>query len=321
MARIIESVVGHHQEINQLFQIRKAGRWPHAMMFVGPSGIGKKKIALALAQALVCENSSEGCGVCGSCLRIEKTQSESLTIISPDAETARPVIKVDKIRELLEILSLASISQARVVIIDEAHTMNAQASNALLKTLEEPSENVFFILIANDVHQFLPTIRSRTQMMRFHSLSYDQIKMVKPQLPDWMYRSSRGQVERIEMLSSTEGSERRHEALEFFDQFIADENFLYDKKWRDEVKDRSWAIYVVNCWLQMTRDALILKNQTQKFILNTDQLDRLKKICDISMSRLLWLAQRLTLAEKDLNRNNDAVLVFEDLWVRYARVD
>lgn len=321
MARIIESVVGHEAEISKLFRLKKSSRWPHAIMFVGPSGIGKKKLALAFAQSLVCEESTEGCGVCGACLRIEKMQSESLTILEPDPALSKPVIKVEPVRDLLESLSLASIGKSRVVIIDQAHTLNVQASNALLKTLEEPAENIFFILIANDVQQFLPTIRSRTQVMRFSALTYDQVKKVKPNLPDWTYRSSRGQIDRLMLLSSNEGALKREEALGFFEQFCLDNNFLTDKSWKDSVKDRSWALFSLNCWLQMVRDSIVLKTEAQKFILNTDQADRLKQLYSLPINKLLWLCDRLNMAEKDINSNADAVLVFEDLWIQYARMD
>lgn len=321
MARIINSVIGHQTQIAKLFHLKELGRWPHAIMFVGPSGIGKKKMALAYAQALVCEQSDQGCGLCGACLRIEKMQSESLSILEPDTELSKPIIKVEKIRELLQSLSLASLGAARVVIIDQAQTLNAQASNALLKTLEEPTENIFFILIANDDKQFLPTIRSRTQVMRFSALTYDEIKQVKPNLPDWIYRSSRGQIDRLELLSTKEGALKREDALIFFEQFCLDKNFINDKSWKDSVKDRAWAIFCINCWLQMARDGIILKTQAQKFVLNTDQVERLKQLYSLSFNKLLWLCQKLIWAEKDINAYADAVLVFEDLWIQYARVD
>lgn len=321
MARIIESVVGHENQILKLFRLKNVGRWPHAIMFVGPSGIGKMKLALAFAQTLVCEQTIDACGVCGACLRIEKKQSESLTILAPDPELARPVIKVEKIRDLLDSLSLAGVGPARVVIIDQAQALNAQASNALLKTLEEPTQNVFFILIANDIYQFLPTIRSRTQVMRFASLTHEQIKKIKPNLPDWIYKSSRGQMDRLQLLASADGIDKREEALSFFEQFCKNENFLMDKNWRDSVKDRSWALYSVNCWLQMARDAVILKTESQQFILNTDQTERLKQLYKLSVNKLLWLCHRLILTEKEINSNADTSLVFEDLWIQYARVD
>ncbi len=321
MARIADSVVGHRTEIDRLFQLKQSGRWPHAMLFVGPSGIGKKKLALAFAQALICEESADACGLCGPCLRVEKQQSESLMVLEPNRELAKPVIKVERVRELLDSLSLASLGTSRVVIIDQAQTMNPQASNALLKTLEEPGAGVYFILIANDVNQFLPTIRSRTQMFRFCTLSYEDIKKIKPGLSDWTYRSSRGQLDRLALLSSEDGAGKREESLALFEQFNQDENFLLDKSWRDSVKDRSWAQFNVTCWLLMVRDALILKSQTQKFILNTDQQERLKQLCRVPVSKLGWLGAQLVRAERDIAGNADAVLVFESLWVRYARVD
>jgi len=337
MARVIESLVGHEAEIKKIFHLKKTGektgektgRWPHAMLFVGPSGIGKKKLAFAMAQALLCVQSTAACGACGACLRIEKNQSESLTLIEPDAELARPVIKVEKIRTLLESLSLASMGPARVVIIDQAQLMNAQAANALLKTLEEPTENIYFILIANDVHQFLPTIRSRTQVVRFTALTYEQIKKIKPNLPDWAYRSSRGQLDRLELLTSAEGINKREEALSFFEQFCNDKNFLTNKIWKDSIKDRAWALFSINCWLQMARDAAILtncsknslKNLAQKSILNSDQMDRLRPLCELSVNKLLGLGHRLILAEKDINANADPVLIFENLRIQYARMD
>lgn len=321
MARVIDSVIGHQDEIQKLFQLKQKGRWPHAIMLVGPSGIGKKKIALGMAQVLVCENSSDGCGQCGACLRIEKLQSESLNVIEPDAELARPVIKVEKIRSLLDSLALANLATARVVIIDQAHLMNPQASNALLKTLEEPTDNVFFILLAPDIHQFLPTIRSRSQVMRFHALSYDQLKQVKPQQPDWAYRACRGRVDLLTSLVSRDGAEKRDESLTFLEQFLTDEEFLLDKGWRDIVKDRAWAIFCVNCWMQLIRDAIVLKVQANQFILNTDQSERLKQFFTLSESKLNWLGEQLVRVERDINANADTALAFEDLWVRYARVD
>lgn len=321
MARIAESIIGHQSEIVKLIQLKELGRWPHTMMFVGPSGIGKKKIALAFAQTLVCEKANNACGKCGSCLRIEKMQSESLTLIEPDTELAKPVIKVEKIRNLLSALSLSSDGPARVVIIDQANTLNTQASNALLKTLEEPSQNIFFILIATDVHQVLATVRSRAQIFRFSALNYEQIKQVKPGLADWVYRSSRGQMDRLELLSSLEGAAKREDALSFFEKFCYDENFLMDRIWKDLVKDRAWALFSINCWLQMARDAVILKTQAKKFVLNTDQADRLKQLYSMSITKLLWLCNQLILAEKDINSNADASLVFEDLWIKYVRMD
>ena len=109
MARLIEGVQGHEHSIEQLQSLIQTDRWPNALLFLGPSGIGKKKIALAFAQMLICAETPFGCGLCGACLRVEKQQSESLIVVQPDPELSRKVIKVDDIRDVLKSLSLSGV--------------------------------------------------------------------------------------------------------------------------------------------------------------------------------------------------------------------
>lgn len=321
MARLIESVVGHEEQIERLRALKASGRWPHAMLFVGPSGIGKKKTALAFAQMLVCSEAPEACGLCGPCLRMAKQQSESLIVVQPDPEAARPAIKVDDIRNLLDQLSLAGMGIARVVIIDQADTMNAQASNALLKTLEEPFENVYFILLGREVQSFLPTIRSRSQVLRFTSLTESDLRRIKPGEAEWAYKSSRGQLDQLEVLTSKEGIAKREEALALFEQFCTDPEFLLWSEWKNQLKERTQAAFHLKCWLQVVRDLIVLKTQAKQFILNSDQTERFKKLYQIQSRKLSELSQNLLSAEQSLKGNADTILLFESLWVKYARVD
>lgn len=321
MARLIETVIGHREEVARLSSLKTSGRWPNAMLFVGPNGIGKKKIALSFAQMLVCAASSEACGVCGPCLRMEKQQSESLILVQPDPEAARPAIKVDDIRSLLDQLSLASMGMARVVIIDQADTMNAQASNALLKTLEEPFENVYFVLLGKEVQAFLPTIRSRSQVIRFSSLSESELRKIKPGEAEWAYKSSRGQLDQLTILTSKEGIEKREEALALFEQFCTDPEFLLWTEWKNQLKERSQAAFHIKCWIQAVRDLIVLKSQANQFVLNSDQSERFKKLLFVSSRKLGELSQLLLSAEQNLKGNADTILLFENLWVKYARVD
>lgn len=322
MARIIETTVGHDQALKKLIFLRENNRLPQSMAFVGPSGVGKKRVALVLAQSLVCETSTQACGICGPCLRIEKQQSESLLIVQPDPEYVKPAIKVDDIRHVIEALSLAPVGAARIVIIDQAQLMNDQAANAILKSLEEPTENVYFILIANEIQQFLPTIRSRVQVFRFTSLKSEQVRVLKPQLPDWAYRSCRGQLDRLELLTSKEGLKERQESLELFSDFCFNDEFLLHDDWRKSMReDRNWALFNMKCWLQITRDALMLKAQTPQAVLNTDQSELIKNLSQLSLKKLSWFANELVRAYRDINANQDSSLVVDSLKVQYARMD
>ncbi len=322
MARLADQIIGHESQIAQLIGTSDESRLPQAMLFVGPSGIGKKTLAFALAQKLVCESIQKPCGLCGPCLRIEKKQSESLFFIEPDPEYAKPAIKVEDIRKLLEQLALAPIGRSRVVIIDAAHLMNDQASNALLKTLEEPSPQLYFILVANEEQLLLQTIQSRVQTIRLHRLSYDQLRSIKPNLPDWSYRSCRGQLDRLELLTAKQGLLERTEAYQILEEFCFNDEMLLFNDWRKAIKeDREVALFNIQCWIQILRDAVILKSESKQYLLNTDQIELLKKLYEVSVQKLIWLTTQLIQSARDIKGNQDAVLIFESLKVKYARLD
>ncbi len=322
MARLMETVVGHVNIIDSLFHLHAQKRWPHAFLFVGPSAVGKKQVALAFAQVLICQNSDMACGVCGPCLRVAKLQSENLIFIEPDRSLAKPVIKVEAIRGLLESLSLSSWQGSRVIIIDDAYTMNPQASNALLKSLEEPFENTYFFLLGSDVHQFLPTIRSRAQVLQFHALSTNDLRKIKPSLPEWSYNASHGQVDRLLQLTSSDGIERRTESLQFLEQFFSDAEFLIHGGWRLQAKDKSWSLAAIQAWLQMISQSVQAKalGILDSKVISTDHVKYFKMLESTTSEKLLELANDLLQAEKEILSNSDPVLIFEKMWVNYARV-
>lgn len=323
MARIIDTTYGHKNQIAKLNYLLVNARFPQSMLLVGPNGIGKKRVALAVAQSLVCETSKDACGYCGPCLRVEKQQSESLFVIQPEGDLGKKAtIKVEAIRDLLERLSLAPIGKSRVVVVDSTHLMNEQAANAFLKTLEEPSENLYFILTTTEAQSLLPTIQSRVQMMRFQSLEIEHLKVIKPNEPDWAYRSCRGQLDRLEMLTSKQGLSERQEALQLLHDFCFNDDFLLFDEWRKSMReDRNWALFNVKCWLQIVRDAIVLKTQANIFVLNTDQSEFLKQLRELPAKKLHWFAKALLQAARDIQAYQDASLVIDSMRVKYARLD
>lgn len=145
------------------------GRLPHALLLVGSPGVGKARFARALAQRLLCL-SPEGDAACGHCRGCELNLAghhPDFMLIEP--EQAGKVIKVDQIREVVEFAAkTAQQGGARVVILDPADALNANAANALLKCLEEPGRDAFFLLVSSRPSAVLPTIRSRCQRVLFH---------------------------------------------------------------------------------------------------------------------------------------------------------
>ncbi len=162
MAVIWNQIQDQEETKNALMGANKRGHLAHALLFSGASAEINRKMALGFAQVISCEAAQKPCGNCGGCRRIELEQSENLILISPEPN----VIKIEKIRELRETLSLQSWRGRRVVVIEQAHTLNPQAANALLKSLEEPPDATYFFLLTTHERSLMPTIRSRSQVVR-----------------------------------------------------------------------------------------------------------------------------------------------------------
>lgn len=175
----LASILGQDRVVEALLRSIKTGRVSHAYLFDGISGCGRHSTAVALIQALFCPTPENGdaCGVCNSCRNVDANNH-------PDIQTVGPLpdkrdISIDQIRELQQILSLRPYQANRkACIIEPAERMSANASNALLKTLEEPPGNAVIILIANQSDLLLSTIRSRCQHIRFSPLDEDSVNAI-----------------------------------------------------------------------------------------------------------------------------------------------
>jgi len=165
----LEDVIGQDRVVDGLLRAVKAGHVPHAYLFEGPPGVGKRAAALGLALALDCANApGRGCGSCEPCRRIEAG-------IHPDVPTFAPEGTQLLIEQAKAIVALAQSrpheAAARVIIVDDADTLNPSAANSLLKTLEEPAPRNHLVLCTSAPDRLLPTIRSRAQRVRFRALS------------------------------------------------------------------------------------------------------------------------------------------------------
>jgi DNA polymerase-3 subunit gamma/tau len=145
----------------------------HAYLFSGPRGTGKTSTARILAKVLNCENPADGepCGTCENCVAVDEGRIVDW-LLELDAASNNGVANI---RDLIERIPLGTSGNRKVVILDEVHMLIPGASNALLKSLEEPPAHVVFILATTDPQKVLPTIRSRTQHFEFHLLPAEEL--------------------------------------------------------------------------------------------------------------------------------------------------
>lgn len=136
----------------------------HAVLITGITGVGKTALAQHLAEFLLCKHPAEAaCQQCKSCKLVKANTHPDLTTLSPEGTSQ--TIKIDDIRKLDPFIThCAQQGQHKVILIHGAHHLNTPASNALLKTLEEPAKDTYFILTCDHPEHLLPTIRSRCQI-------------------------------------------------------------------------------------------------------------------------------------------------------------
>lgn len=189
---MFKRLIGNEFAAATLRRLIANSRVPNAMMFAGDDGIGKRQFALELTKAFVCKEptDNQACGVCSACRRVDvfafptsdKGEDYDRVFFSehPDVGMVIPFkrnVRINAIRELEREANFRPYeAQSRFFIIDDADKMNDAASNALLKTLEEPPSTTYIFLITSRPDSMLPTIRSRCQMIRFAPVAGDAIE-------------------------------------------------------------------------------------------------------------------------------------------------
>lgn len=166
-ACVWDRIVGQEKAVSLLRRSAAGSLVSHAYLFVGGPGVGKKTAARALSCAVMCEDG--GCGGCDTCARIQREVHPDVHIIEPEGAAS---YIVSQVRDVIRDVELTPVEGPRkVYVLTQADSLNAEAANALLKTLEEPPDDAVLILLALSADSVLPTISSRCQVVRFERIS------------------------------------------------------------------------------------------------------------------------------------------------------
>lgn len=308
MGRILDRVSGHQEIIESLLAAKLENRVPSTLLFTGPAGVGRRLVATGWAQALLCEAEPRGCGQCGSCLRVEKNQSEGFRLV----EAEKNQIKIEQAREILDFLSLQSMTPYRVILIDGAELLNVQAANSLLKVLEEPPPKTVFILIAPTQKHVLATIRSRAMKVSFHPLSVEELATVV-KAPAWAYEAAGGRFSKLNELIDKDQATERASALELLQWWLDDPQSYLRPLFRERIKDRDFAMDAAKSFQGFFRDLECIKWGLETPFQFPEAKDLMKQFPKGAAQELYQMSLGL---ERELKAHRDVQLLFEEFWIR-----
>ncbi len=307
-----EKIIGQNR-VKEFFQNAiENGRISHAYLFVGERGVGKEAMALEISKALLCSNiQNNHSDNCPDCSRIAKLSHPDINFLFPSPKNikedehkkifssvaedaynrleiwAKPTISIERIREMRHASSYKSFEgKGRVEIIADCEKLTTEASNALLKILEEPPDKMYLFLISSKANLLLPTITSRCQVIKFDPLAIEDIeqalmsrKSVDEKRARLTARLAGGSYRRAVELLDENLIEMQNKALEFFRKSVQNDfnqiffieetlhNFQRDLK---KIKE---LLMLVNIWF---RDAMIFKEtngEAEELLINYDQLE------------------------------------------------
>lgn len=205
-----QGLEGHDGIVEYFRRAIARGRLAHAYLFVGPTGVGKRRFALLLAKSLYCRQRPaellDPCNRCQSCCLVEAgTHPDLLLVAKPEDKSEFPVELLVGEREgrgepgaCRALAFKPTFGDRRILILDDADYLNPESANALLKTLEEPPPGAVIFLLATSAARQLPTIRSRCQIVRFRPLTAE---VVAGKLLELGYVDSPDEAERVAQLS------------------------------------------------------------------------------------------------------------------------
>lgn len=319
-----DEVLGHQQNKEFLQKLLKPGSRPHALLFYGMGGIGKKMLALHFAKTFLCKSAGKKpCGICESCRLMD---IENNSFAHPDfylltAEEAGKDIKIEQVKEMAKQAAFAPVlSEHKVCIIDDAGQMTAEAANSLLKLLEEPPPGWLFILITQQAERLLLTALSRVVRLRFDAPDSSAVQQIL---------KAKGITQNTQVLAALAGGSPgralsynqadifaiRREALDLLKKLPLQNPFGYIAAlgWGEKY-DRAAALLLTEQFIYLLRDVLLVQSGAGGQVYNTDIMTGLDGIAaDWPLHTARQGVNAAQEAWQNINKNVSAKNVLEAL--------
>ncbi|MDD3735381.1 MAG: DNA polymerase III subunit gamma/tau, partial [Candidatus Pacebacteria bacterium] len=270
--KTFSEIVGQEHIVKILQNQLLSNQVSHAYLFYGPRGTGKTTLGRLLAKTVNCQNPKEiikkgstmiePCNQCSSCQQID--QQRSIDLIEIDAASNRGIEEIRNLRESAKIVP--TMSKYKVYILDEAHQLTNEASNALLKILEEPPSHVIFILCTTEFSKMLPTIASRCQKFNFKKLNINQIEQKLKK--DAESEKIKIEDEALNIIARASGGSIR-DAESLLDKVITLQDKIITKEEVEEILG-----FVETKIISELIDAILLKDQKKCFAILESNLEQ-----------------------------------------------
>jgi len=328
-----KNIIGQEKAVDILLKSLKENKIFPSYIFMGADGVGKKSTAVEFAKAINCLNLSndfEVCEKCSSCNKINKLCSPDLKIIEP----IKGLIRIEQIRELRREINLKPFeNRKKIYIIDHAEAMTLEASNCLLKTIEEPPDYAIIILICINLDSILPTIVSRCQLIKFRLISYLKIMETvlsnkvniekdKVKLISKLAQGSIGKA--LKLISDKEYFNRREKILNYLTLVLPGKYngnlFTNMEKILTEMNKTEETLDIILFWYH---DILLVKElRIQEYIINIDKLKIIKEKSKVySREMLIDILDYIEQIQEFMKKNINKHLILERLYLKMAGVE
>jgi DNA polymerase-3 subunit delta' len=319
-----DRILGQEKAIAVLRNALRNGRLAHAYLFIGPEGVGKRLTALTLAKSMNCQSPpqpADSCEKCPSCIKINTSNHADVILVEPEGE----VMKIGQVRDMQKRLRFRPMEGGRrACILDSADRLNDEASNALLKTLEEPPGETHLFLITARPHRLLPTILSRCQWVKFKPLSPGHIAQIlqsshglDPEKAHFYASLAGGSAGQAEALSSRVDFQKRLDWLRLFSSLrkkTSEEIFeICERMAREEEEIQN----LLELWKIWVRDLVVFKTggeDSKERLINHDLGPEVaREAKESSFDRLDGIFRLISEVQNSLALNANRQLALETL--------